>query len=170
MSLSRTTRRAASPNKRTGWSLSPGSHAKHKVTWERCVRCWHVAQQPPKQPPPDTERVTSANWRPIQKPSILSPSWTWAARNGIVDFPTPELDDSDSDSELQLSPALSALDLRSKATILDIDIALASPDSFGWVTAGRLTLSSHWCTVRLEATPLAATHVRRRKDAVAYVR
>ena len=66
----------------------------------------------------------------------------WAARNGIVDFPTPELDDSDSDSELQLSPIISALDLRSEATVLDIDIALASPDPFGQVTASRLTLSS----------------------------
>ena len=45
----------------------------------------------------------------------IAPPWTWAARNGIVDFLAPELDDSSSDSELQLSPTLSALDLRSKA-------------------------------------------------------
>jgi hypothetical protein len=94
----------------------------------------------------------------------------WAARNDIVDFPTPELDDSDSDSELQLSPILSALDLRSEATVLGIDITLAPPDPFGQVTASRLTLSSRWCTVRLEAASPAATYVWRREGAVAYVR
>ena len=53
---------------------------------------------------------------------------------------------------------------------MDIDIALASPDPFGQVTAGRLTLSSRWCTVRLEATSPAAIYVQRRENAVAYVR
>ena len=107
---------------------------------------------------------------PDSEAEYIVPSWTWAARNGIVDFLTPELDNSNPDSELQLSPTLSALDLRSKATVLGIDIALALSDPFGQVTAGRLTLSSSWCAVRLEATSPAATYVRRRENAVAYVR
>lgn len=53
---------------------------------------------------------------------------------------------------------------------MDIDIALASPDPFGQVTASRLTLSSRWCTVRLETTSPTATYVWWREGAVAYVR
>ncbi|OCK90929.1 uncharacterized protein K441DRAFT_229506 [Cenococcum geophilum 1.58] len=141
MSLSRTTRRAASPNERTGWSLwlaretqkFLGNDAYVVGMWRSSLLnslFWTLKESREYELVPDSEA------------EYIAPTWTWVARNRIVDFLTPELDDSDSDSELQLSSTLSALDLGSDATALDIDIALASPDPFGQVTASRLTLSS----------------------------
>jgi len=94
-----------------------------------------------------------------------TPSWSWACMNSIIKF-SPNLEDIESvwdfkhaeDTFLDRPDSIPE-NLLTEAEIVDVQTSLLDPTNpFGLVSGGILTLSSHWCKIKLEATQNADTY------------